>query len=57
MDEVARQCGFSTAAALRPHFRRVFGVAPGTYRETFAGDRAAGGWTEESLGRDPIAVE
>lgn len=36
VDEVARQCGFATAAALRPHFRKVFGVAPIAYRETFA---------------------
>jgi transcriptional regulator GlxA family with amidase domain len=36
VDEVARQCGFSSAAALRPHFRRLVGVAPVTYRETFA---------------------
>lgn len=35
VDEVARQCGFSTAAALRPHFRRLAGVAPATYRSTF----------------------
>jgi transcriptional regulator GlxA family with amidase domain len=36
VDEVARQCGFSSAAALRPHFRRLVGVAPVTYRDTFA---------------------
>jgi transcriptional regulator GlxA family with amidase domain len=36
IDEVARQCGFATAAALRPHFRRVVGVAPVAYRSTFA---------------------
>ncbi|GAB1515790.1 GlxA family transcriptional regulator [Actinophytocola sp. KF-1] len=35
VDVVARQCGFSSAAALRPHFRRVVGVAPAAYRETF----------------------
>jgi len=35
VDTVARQCGFSSAAALRPHFRRVVGVAPAAYRETF----------------------
>jgi transcriptional regulator GlxA family with amidase domain len=35
VDEIARQCGFSSAAALRPHFRRVVGVAPVTYRDTF----------------------
>jgi len=36
VDEVARQCGFSTAAALRPHFRRHVGVTPMAYRRTFA---------------------
>ncbi|MGH3738687.1 MAG: GlxA family transcriptional regulator [Micromonosporaceae bacterium] len=35
IDDIARYCGFSTAAALRPHFRRLAGVAPVTYRETF----------------------
>jgi transcriptional regulator GlxA family with amidase domain len=36
VDEIARYCGFSSAAALRPHFRRLVGVAPAAYRETFA---------------------
>ncbi|MEU7002989.1 helix-turn-helix domain-containing protein [Nonomuraea sp. NPDC046570] len=36
VDEIARLCGFSSAATLRPHFRRHVGVAPITYRETFA---------------------
>ncbi|MEO3876777.1 helix-turn-helix domain-containing protein [Nonomuraea sp. B12E4] len=36
VDEIARLCGFSSAAQLRPHFRRLVGVAPATYRETFA---------------------
>jgi transcriptional regulator GlxA family with amidase domain len=36
VDEVARYCGFSSASALRPHFRRLVGVAPASYRETFA---------------------
>jgi transcriptional regulator GlxA family with amidase domain len=35
VDQIARYCGFSSAAALRPHFRRLVGVAPVTYRETF----------------------
>ena len=35
VDTVARQCGFSSAAALRPHFRKVVGVAPAAYRDTF----------------------
>jgi transcriptional regulator GlxA family with amidase domain len=36
VEEVARQCGFSSAAALRPHFRRLVGTAPASYRTTFA---------------------
>lgn len=35
VDQIARYCGFSSAAALRPHFRRLVGVAPASYRETF----------------------
>jgi transcriptional regulator GlxA family with amidase domain len=35
VDTVARQCGFSSGAALRPHFRRLVGVVPAAYRETF----------------------
>jgi transcriptional regulator GlxA family with amidase domain len=35
IDAVARQCGFSSGAALRPHFRRLVGVVPAAYRETF----------------------
>lgn len=35
IDQIARYCGFSSGAALRPHFRRLVGVAPVTYRETF----------------------
>lgn len=35
VEEVARRCGFSSAAALRPHFRRLAGVAPSAYRTTF----------------------
>jgi transcriptional regulator GlxA family with amidase domain len=35
VDVVARQCGFSSGAALRPHFRRLVGVVPAAYRETF----------------------
>lgn len=35
IDAVARQCGFSSGAALRPHFRRLVGVVPASYRETF----------------------
>lgn len=35
IDAVARQVGFASGVALRPHFRRVVGVAPQTYRDTF----------------------
>jgi transcriptional regulator GlxA family with amidase domain len=37
VEEVARRCGFSSAAALRPHFRRFTGSAPAAYRSTFGG--------------------
>ncbi|MFD0920314.1 GlxA family transcriptional regulator [Saccharopolyspora rosea] len=36
VDEIARECGFGTAALLRHHFRRVVGVSPTDYRRTFA---------------------
>lgn len=36
VEEVARRCGFSGAAALRPHFRRFVGTVPAVYRATFA---------------------
>jgi transcriptional regulator GlxA family with amidase domain len=35
VDEVARRCGFSSAAALRPHFRRRVGISPLAYRQSF----------------------
>jgi transcriptional regulator GlxA family with amidase domain len=35
VDEVARRCGFSSGAALRPHFRRQVGIAPFAYRQSF----------------------
>jgi transcriptional regulator GlxA family with amidase domain len=35
VEEIARFCGFSSAAALRPHFRKFAGVAPAAYRGTF----------------------
>jgi transcriptional regulator GlxA family with amidase domain len=35
VDRIAEQCGFGTAANFRLHFRRVVGIAPGTYRRTF----------------------
>ena len=36
VEEVARRCGFSSAAALRPHFRRFTGCPPTAYRTTFS---------------------
>jgi transcriptional regulator GlxA family with amidase domain len=36
VEEVAHRCGFSSAAALRPHFRRFTGCAPAAYRTTFS---------------------
>ncbi|MHA6764319.1 helix-turn-helix domain-containing protein [Streptacidiphilus sp. PAMC 29251] len=36
VDEIARVCGFGTAALLRHHFRRAVGVTPMDYRRTFA---------------------
>ena len=35
VEEVARRCGFSSAAALRPPFRRFTGSAPSAYRGAF----------------------
>ncbi|MFC5183138.1 GlxA family transcriptional regulator [Actinomadura harenae] len=35
IDSIARQVGFANGVALRPHFRRVVGVAPQPYRDTF----------------------
>ncbi|MCP2341941.1 helix-turn-helix domain-containing protein [Actinomadura rupiterrae] len=35
IDAIARQVGFANGVALRPHFRRVVGVAPQPYRDTF----------------------
>ena len=35
VEQVARQCGFSSGAALRPHFRRLVGTAPAAYRAAF----------------------
>jgi transcriptional regulator GlxA family with amidase domain len=36
VEEVARHCGFPSAASLRRHFRRHAGVAPVAYRSTFS---------------------
>ncbi|SED74659.1 GlxA family transcriptional regulator [Jiangella alba] len=35
VDEVARRCGFGTAASLRQHLRASLGVSPSGYRRTF----------------------
>jgi transcriptional regulator GlxA family with amidase domain len=35
VDEVARSVGFADGVSLRPHFRRVVGVPPQTYRQSF----------------------
>jgi transcriptional regulator GlxA family with amidase domain len=35
VDTVARQACFPNGITLRPHFRRMIGVAPQTYRDTF----------------------
>jgi transcriptional regulator GlxA family with amidase domain len=35
VDAVARASGFADGVALRPHFRRVVGVPPQTYRASF----------------------
>lgn len=36
VEEVARECGFGSAAVLRHHFRAVRGTAPTQYRRAFA---------------------
>ncbi|MFC5910744.1 GlxA family transcriptional regulator [Streptacidiphilus monticola] len=36
VEEIARACGFQTAAMLRHHFRRAVGVSPADYRRSFA---------------------
>jgi transcriptional regulator GlxA family with amidase domain len=35
IDAVARASGFTDGVAMRPHFRRVIGVPPQSYRATF----------------------
>jgi transcriptional regulator GlxA family with amidase domain len=35
IDEIARRCGFGSAASLRGHFVRTRGVPPQAYRRTF----------------------
>ncbi|MFD1813095.1 GlxA family transcriptional regulator [Rhodococcus gannanensis] len=43
VEEVARRCGFASAALLRHHFQRVRGVAPADYRRRFGAASAAVG--------------
>jgi transcriptional regulator GlxA family with amidase domain len=44
MNDIARRVGFTDAVTLRPHFRRLVGVSPQTYRATFADPGLSGGW-------------
>ncbi|MCI2239249.1 helix-turn-helix domain-containing protein [Paenibacillus sp. TRM 82003] len=39
VDEVARRCGFSSAAMLRQHFVRLVGTTPTAYRRAYRGAR------------------
>jgi transcriptional regulator GlxA family with amidase domain len=41
VEEVARRCGFSSAAALRQPFKRLTGTAPAAYRTTFGSPPAS----------------
>ncbi|NAZ85773.1 helix-turn-helix domain-containing protein [Kineococcus sp. T90] len=43
VDEVARRCGFSSAAMLRQHFLRLVGTTPTAYRRAYRGGRAPRG--------------
>jgi transcriptional regulator GlxA family with amidase domain len=36
VEVVAKSCGFISAAAMRPHFRRLTGTVPAAYRNTFS---------------------
>jgi transcriptional regulator GlxA family with amidase domain len=38
VDTVARQVGLANAVSLRPHFRRILGISPQSYRDSFRGD-------------------
>lgn len=42
IDAVARQVGLGAGVSLRPHFRRLVGVSPQRYRETFRAVDASG---------------
>ncbi len=37
IDAVASACGFGDGVSMRPHFRRIVGVAPQVYRRAFSG--------------------
>lgn len=52
IDDIARLVGFSTAVALRPHFRRLVGISPQTYRTTFS----ASAVTDHNDGSRPQAA-
>ncbi|MEZ0492246.1 GlxA family transcriptional regulator [Kineococcus sp. TBRC 1896] len=40
VDDVARRCGFGSAATLRQHFLRLVGTTPTAYRRTYRGARS-----------------
>ena len=40
IDAVAATAGFGTAISMRPHFRRIVGVSPQTYRRTYRPEAA-----------------
>jgi AraC family transcriptional activator FtrA len=50
VETIAWRCGFSTAASLRDHFRRVTATTPTAYRRAFS-PRRPGGGSRESSGR------
>lgn len=43
VDQVARRSGFSSAVALRPHFRRLVGLSPAAYRQSFGWNHSVDG--------------
>ncbi|WP_169947535.1 GlxA family transcriptional regulator [Microbispora sp. H11081] len=43
IEQVARRSGFASAVALRPHFRRLVGVSPAAYRQSFGWNRSMDG--------------
>ncbi len=57
VEEVARRCGFSCAAALRPHFRRFTGATPAAYRTTFGEPAATEPAATEPAATEPAATE